>query len=215
MGTAWGGAGTANYTAAVDLTGKNRLFAVADGTDPTTIKVCGAGEAARGAFDLTTPTVVGAAVTVLIDGVVPVIAGTALTAGMLVASDSLGRAVEAAPGDYVLGDVWVGCGITGDVALIRLRTHPAPALLAPVLEGTVTLDFGSMPTLTDATATGTIPGALVGDRVTLMPPATLEAGIVPISAHITGTNTVTARAYNATAGTVDPASAAWAYTLRK
>ena len=53
---------------------------------------------------------------------VPVIAGNAVAVGAAVASDSAGRLVTAAAGNYVVGRALTAAGAANDVFLIRL-TH--------------------------------------------------------------------------------------------
>jgi hypothetical protein len=73
------------------------------------------------------------------------------------------------------------------------------------LNGSVTLDIGSLGTLVNASTTLTVTGAVVGDTVTVSP-SMPSAGVV-VAADVTSADTVTLRAHNTTSGTIDPASA--------
>lgn len=79
---------------------------------------------------------------------------------------------------------------------------------------TATVDPASMLTDTVANTDVTITGAVTTDIVEVIPPNTLEAGIVVQQAWVTATNTVRLRLCNTSSGTVDPASATWTFNLR-
>jgi len=86
------------YIAGADLTGSQYLFVKSDGAD---VVVCGNGEAAVGVL-FNSPADTHAA-SVVRGGDPVVYAGTALAAGINIASDAAGKAVVAATGDVVLG----------------------------------------------------------------------------------------------------------------
>ncbi len=77
----------------------------------------------------------------------------------------------------------------------------------------VAVDPPSITTLALGTVAVTVPGVVVGDLVIATPPATLEAGLVPISAIVTAPNTVTLTLLNAKGTTVDGASLNWTFAL--
>ncbi|MCR4308159.1 MAG: hypothetical protein NUV80_06390 [Candidatus Berkelbacteria bacterium] len=70
--------------------------------------------------------------------------------------------------------------------------------------GTLTHDFGSIATLSQATQTVTITGARSGDAV-IVRPTTAVNGII-IDGTVTADDTVTVRAVNYSSGSIDPAS---------
>lgn len=82
------------------------------------------------------------------------------------------------------------------------------------LAARATIDFASIAAGGTNTATITVPGASVGDPVALGLPASVAASIV-FSAHVTADNTVTVRAFNPTAGAIDPASATYKVVVFK
>lgn len=105
--------------AGVDLSAKQYYFVTmaADGQfDPT-----GDGALADGVLMFADTANVGAACSIAIGGVVPVVAGDAITRGDLIASDSAGKAVTAATSDEILGRAMKGAA-AGDVfpALLKL-----------------------------------------------------------------------------------------------
>ena len=77
-----------------------------------------------------------------------------------------------------------------------------------ITAATATLNFGSIATTASADLTITVTGAAVGDFVVMALPASPAAGIV-FNAFVSAANTVTIRATNVTALSVDPASATY------
>jgi hypothetical protein len=78
----------------------------------------------------------------------------------------------------------------------------------------VTFDSASLATLTARDEAITVPGVLSTDYcVAAVPPAAWNAGMHVQGARVTANNTVTARIYNSTAGSLDPASAAWLFII--
>lgn len=69
---------------------------------------------------------------------------------------------------------------------------------------TITHDFGSIATLSQATQTVTVDGALSGD-VVIVRPTTAVNGII-LDGTVTATDVVTIRAVNYSSGAIDPAS---------
>lgn len=76
------------------------------------------------------------------------------------------------------------------------------------------LDFASIAAAASADLTITVPGAAVGDAVSLGLPAAPTAGLI-FQAFVSAANTVTVRATNITAGAVDAASATYRATVLK
>lgn len=83
-----------------------------------------------------------------------------------------------------------------------------------IKKGTVTVDLDSLDTVTAADKTLTITGAVAGDIVILCPPATaMTAGLLVCQAWVSAADEVKVRVYNGSGGTINEASATWAYTL--
>lgn len=76
------------------------------------------------------------------------------------------------------------------------------------------LDFASIAAAASADLTITVPGAAVGDAVSLGLPAAPTAGLV-FNGFVSAANTVTVRATNITAGAVDAVSATYRATVHK
>jgi len=84
-----------------------------------------------------------------------------------------------------------------------------------VLSATATLDFTSTLTLADSTdLTVTVTGAAVGDAVFIGLPAAPQANFT-FMGFVSAADTVTVRAHNCSAGTLDPASATYRVTVVK
>jgi hypothetical protein len=77
-----------------------------------------------------------------------------------------------------------------------------------VLSASASLDFTSIGAAAQASLTITVTGAAVGDEVVLALPAAPAAGLV-FNAFVSAANTVTIRASNITASSVDPAAATY------
>lgn len=86
-----------------------------------------------------------------------------------------------------------------------------PEILPPV---TASLDFGSTDQSAISTATITVPGAQVGDVVSLGAPSTIESGFI-WSGFVSAADTVTIRLAKITSGTVDPAIGTWTATVSR
>jgi hypothetical protein len=78
--------------------------------------------------------------------------------------------------------------------------------------GTVSVDPPSIAATTSATFTVTLTCAAT-DKIILIPPSTIEAGLIFQGANITAANTVTIRMYNYTAAAIDGAALTWTYIL--
>ena len=82
------------------------------------------------------------------------------------------------------------------------------------LSVTAALDFASIAAAASADLTIAVPGAVVGDAVSLGLPATPAAGLI-FQAFVSATDTVTVRATNISAAPVDAASATYRATVHK
>ena len=78
--------------------------------------------------------------------------------------------------------------------------------------GTVSVDPPSIAATTSATFTVTLTAAST-DKIILISPSTIEAGLIFQGANITATDTVTIRMYDYTTGPIDGVASTWAYTL--
>jgi hypothetical protein len=97
-------------------------------------------------------------------------------------------------------------------ALYSLLNDGSP--ITRTLAVITTLDFPSVSAAGTQTLTVTCPGASVGDIVALGLPATVDAGIV-FDARVSAADTITVRAMNITASSVDPASATYEFVVFK
>lgn len=88
------------------------------------------------------------------------------------------------------------------------------AALTAVLTATASLNFGSIATTASADLTITVTGAAVGDEVAIGLPAAPTAGII-YQAFVSAANTVTVRATNITANSVDPAAQSFTVAVFK
>jgi hypothetical protein len=80
--------------------------------------------------------------------------------------------------------------------------------ITKVLAASASLNFGSIGAAAQADLTITVTGAAAGDEVIMALPAAPAAGIV-FNAFVSAANTVTIRASNITAASVDPAAATY------
>ena len=97
---------------------------------------------------------------------------------------------------------------TGPVRSLNGFISGAGATVTELAVATASLDFGSIATLAQADLTITVAGAAVGDYVVMSLPAAPTAGIV-FNAFVSAANTVTVRATNATASSINPAAATY------
>ena len=111
--------------------------------------------------------------------------------------------------------------ITANASIATVTTKTAAnttnitALNARILSASASLDFPSIAATTgSATLTITVTGAAVGDRVTLAPPSTLPAGLIPVG-YVSATDTVSITLFNNTAGAIDPVAMGWSVTIIK
>lgn len=91
-----------------------------------------------------------------------------------------------------------------------LKVGSAGTVVKTIKSGTASVDFGSITDGTTGTATITITGAAVGDVVVVNPPA-LTTGLGFAGAVVTGANTLTVYAVNASAAPIDNAAATFTY----
>jgi hypothetical protein len=84
------------------------------------------------------------------------------------------------------------------------------------VKGTVTIDPASINANTVSSQTFTLNGAVVGDALTLNPPAAgLTAGLVVAQAFVSAADQITVVFFNQTGAPIDLASANWTYVLNR
>lgn len=111
--------GIPGVTASADLSGSQFLFAIVDGEK--TVGLAGDGEAADGVIQ-NKPTA-GQAVSLAVAGdTTKVVAGTAVAAGVNVASDSAGKGVLAASGDYIQGKCLTASANADELITVQLTS---------------------------------------------------------------------------------------------
>lgn len=91
-----------------------------------------------------------------------------------------------------------------------LKVGTSGTVVKTIKSGTASVDFTSISAETTGSATITVTGAAVGDVVAVNPPA-LTTGLAFAGAAVTGANTVTVYAVNATANPIDNAAATFTY----
>lgn len=91
-----------------------------------------------------------------------------------------------------------------------LKVGSTGTVVKTIKSGTGVADFPSITNGTTGSATFTVTGVAVGDVVSVNPPA-LTTGLVFAGAAVTGANTVTVYAVNASASPIDQASANFTY----
>jgi sarcosine oxidase gamma subunit len=79
--------------------------------------------------------------------------------------------------------------------------------------GTVSVNPGSIATVTRAATTFTVTGAATGDVLILNPPADLDDDLLFVGAAVTGANEGTVYLYNPTGGAIDDSARTWRYVL--
>lgn len=72
----------------------------------------------------------------------------------------------------------------------------------------------SVATITCAEQTFTVPGLLVGDSVTVTPPS-ITAGVAPVCARVSATNTLAITFCNPTAGALVPAAGTYQISVMR
>jgi hypothetical protein len=85
--------------------------------------------------------------------------------------------------------------------------------ITQIYKGTVSVNPGSLATLTSEDVTVTITGAASGDIVIMNPNASLESTLAFGGAYVSAANTVKVRISNVSSGTVDGAALNWTYAL--
>jgi len=107
-----------------------------------------------------------------------------------------------------------GTGTTASTVSSTVTYSVDTAVVPTFLQGTASIDFGSIAANACSTSTITVTGAVTGDGVQPSWPSTLEAGLLGMM-HVTASNTVTVTLCKITAGSVDPASNTFGATVVK
>ena len=111
------GGGLPGLSASGDLTGSQFLFVIIDGEK--TAGLAGAGESADGVLQNKPDS--GQAVAAAISGdTSKVVAGAAVAAGALVASNGSGQGITATTGDYILGKCVTAVANSGELMTVQL-----------------------------------------------------------------------------------------------
>jgi len=84
--------------------------------------------------------------------------------------------------------------------------------LYKVVSGTVSVNPGSISTVTRGSVDVTITGIHTNDRIILHPPTALNANLLYCGCDITATNTLTIYLYNKSGGSIDDGANTWKYT---
>lgn len=108
--------------------------------------------------------------------------------------------------DLTVGDA---ASVTG-AATVGTLTVGGGTLVKKVTKGTASVDLPSITDGATGSATFTVTGAAVGDVIVVNPPA-LTTGLAFAGAAVTGANTVTVYAVNASAAPINEAAATFTY----
>lgn len=102
---------------------------------------------------------------------------------------------------------------TGAIAAPSIAVGSGTAI-TKIVRGTVAVNPASVAADTVATQTFTLTGAVVGDSLTLNPPAAgLTAGLLVLQAWVSAADTISIVFFNHTASPIDEGSANWTYLL--
>ena len=117
----------------------------------------------------------------------------------------VGRLV--ADDDLTVGD---DATIAGDLVAGTLAVGSSGSTVKEIATGTGSVNLASIAAGATGSGTFTVTGAASGDVVVVNPPA-LTTGLVFAGAAVTGANTVTVYAVNASAASIDEAAATFRY----
>ena len=129
-------------------------------------------------------------------------------AGGLLADAGAACGAGGGGGSYSAGDGINGTSLSGGT--IAVDTSVA----ALVIDGSQSLTFGTVASGSMATQTMTVPGVAIGDKLSMSWPAGLPDGVIPF-AFISATDTVTVKAYKATAGSADVSGLTFGYQVQR
>jgi hypothetical protein len=132
--------------------------------------------------------------------------GKALVGG-LVSEEGVEAADLTASDDLTVAD---DATITGDLVAGTLAVGSSGSTVKKIATGTGSVDLAAIAAGATGSGTFTVTGAASGDVVVVNPPA-LTTGLVFAGAAVTGANTVTVYAVNATGSPIDEAAATFRY----
>lgn len=132
--------------------------------------------------------------------------GNAVAGKLTSATDVVAKDDLQATDDLTVGD---DASVTGDLTAGTLAVG-AGTVIKKIASDTASVDFPSISAAATGSATFTLTGAAAGDMVVLNPPS-LTTGLVFAGAAVTGANTVTVYAVNATANPINEAAATFRY----
>jgi hypothetical protein len=113
---------------------------------------------------------------------------------------------------FIARNVSTSIPIWWELVPVESHTHPLSDI-ENVKSGSATLDFSQINHNHSEELTITVTGAVVGGRVILAPPASLEAGLF-FCGFVSAANTVTVRlSYLAGSGHINPAAGTWTATV--
>jgi hypothetical protein len=127
--------------------------------------------------------------------------------GSLSSDTEIEGADLSATDDLTVGD---DAAVVGDLTAGTLAVGSSGSVIKKITTGTASVDLASIANAETGSGTFTLTGAASGDVVIVNPPA-LTTGLVFGGAAVTGTNTVTVYATNASAAPIDQAAATFRY----
>lgn len=104
--------------------------------------------------------------------------------------------------------------VVGDSSTTNTLTVGGGTTVTKIVKGTASVNFDSIANGATGSKTFTVTGAAVGDVIVVNPPA-LTTGLGFAGAAVTGSNTVTVYALNASAAPIDEGAATFTYMLVK
>ena len=108
------------------------------------------------------------------------------------------------------GSVTAGDGIQ----VVGSTVSVDPSVPEIIVVGSQSVTFGTITSGTESVQNLTVPGAAVGDFVTVVPPATITTGLY-MTAFVSNTDTLTIRLFKGTAGNADVTSQTFSYKLER
>lgn len=94
-----------------------------------------------------------------------------------------------------------------------VRIGSEGALIVAMRKGTVSIDPGSIATVTRAGTTFALPGAKAGDVLVMQPPAALNDDLLFVGCDVTADDVGTVYLYNPTGSGIDDTARTWRWFL--
>lgn len=101
--------------------------------------------------------------------------------------------------------------LTRALALLSSLKVGGGTTIKKITSGTISINPGSIATVSRAATTFTLTGAAAGDKVLMEPPAGLDDDLLFVGARVTADDTVTVYLYNPTGGSIDDGALTWGY----